>query len=547
MEIESRKVLPEKLHWVKFSSPSWTRDCRGFYYVRFDRPKKAGKFQKIVTHPKLYYHRVNTPQSSDKLVYQWTEHPDWFLEAQVTEDGAYLLTTLSSGTDNRGFVLVRELAKPDAKPQKLIADIEPVYVFIGNRGPLLYFRTLLDAPMGRVIAIDVRDPAKEKWKEVIPEAKESIQGAGVVGGKFVVHRLRDARSQVRIYDLEGTFVREVDLPGIGTAYGFWGRMEDRETFYSYVSFNTPSRIYRYDMDTGLSTLFRQARVDFDPDDFEVKQVFAKSKDGTRVPIFVTHKKGLRLDGSNPTLLYGYGGFNRSMVPRFSVSRLLWMNLGGVFAMANIRGGGEYGLRWYQEGSRWKKQNAFDDFIAAAQWLIESRYTKPEKLAVQGSSNGGLLVGAVMTQRPELFGACLPGVGVMDMLRYHRFTTGHYWINDYGSSDNPGDFRVLYAYSPYHNLKKGVKYPATLVTTADTDDRVVPAHSFKFTAALQYAQAGEAPVLIRVEQRAGHGGGRPTSMILDEIADQWTFLVKVLKMELPRKWKSSRAREGERDS
>jgi prolyl oligopeptidase len=332
--------------------------------------------------------------------------------------------------------------------------------------------------------------------------------------------------------MTGDFVRDVEFPTLGTASGFGGKRTDTETFYSFSSFATPPSIYRYDLITGKSTLLRQAKVKVDPSAYEVKQVFYTSKDSTRVPMFLCYKKGIELDGTNPTLLYGYGGFNISMTPGFSVTRLAWMEMGGVFALANLRGGGEYGEDWHRAGTKLKKQNVFDDFIAAAQWLIEHKYTRPDKLAIQGGSNGGLLVGAVMTQRPELFGACLPAVGVMDMLRFHRFTAGRFWVDDYGSADNPEEFKALLAYSPYHNIKKGVSYPATLVTTADTDDRVVPGHSFKFAAMLQYAQAGPAPVLIRIETRAGHGAGKPTAKLIEEAADQWAFLVKNLKMSVP---------------
>jgi prolyl oligopeptidase len=335
-----------------------------------------------------------------------------------------------------------------------------------------------------------------------------------------------------MFSLDGEFIREVEFPGLGTASGFGGKRTDTETFYSFSSFATPPSIYRYDLLTGKSTLLRQAQVKFNPADYEVQQVFYQSKDGTRVPMFLTHKKGMKRDGSNPTLLYGYGGFNIPLTPQFSVSRLQWLEMGGVLAVANLRGGGEYGKEWHQAGTKLQKQNVFDDFIAAAEYLIAQKYTRPDKLAIQGGSNGGLLVGAVMTQRPELFGACLPAVGVMDMLRFHHFTAGRFWVDDYGSSDDPEQFKALLAYSPYHNLKPGTRYPATLVTTADTDDRVVPGHSFKFIAMLQHCQAGPAPVLARIETRAGHGAGKPTAKLIEEVADQWAFLVANLTMTLP---------------
>ncbi|MHC5081740.1 MAG: prolyl oligopeptidase family serine peptidase, partial [Planctomycetota bacterium] len=363
--------------------------------------------------------------------------------------------------------------------------------------------------------------------EIIPQVKETLRRVSLVANLFVAQYLKDAKPRIRITRLDGTFVRDVSFPKIGSARGFGGRRTYTETFYSFSSFSTPPSIYRYDMITGKSTLFRTAKVKFTPDDFEVSQVFYASKDGTRIPMFIAHKKGIKRDGSHPTLLTGYGGFNISLTPYFSVTAIAWMEMGGVFAMANLRGGGEYGQAWHKAGTKTKKQNVFDDFIAGAEWLIAEGYTKPKKLAIQGGSNGGLLVGAVMTQRPELFGACLPAVGVMDMLRYHKFTSGRYWTEDYGSSDDPTEFKALLAYSPYHNLKKGTDYPPTLVTSADTDDRVVPAHSFKFAAQLQYAHAGKAPVLIRIETRAGHGGGKPTEKIIAEVTDKLAFLVKNL--------------------
>ncbi len=349
----------------------------------------------------------------------------------------------------------------------------------------------------------------------------------LVGNLFIVESLADAKTKVALYKPDGTFVRDVAFPGIGSASGFSGKRSDTETYYSFSSFATPPSIYRYDVITGESSLIRQADVDFDPEDYTVEQVFYDSKDGTRIPLFLAHKKGLKRDGNNPTLLYGYGGFNIPLTPGFSISRLAWMEMGGLFAMPNLRGGGEYGEEWHQAGTKLNKQNVFDDFIAAAEWLIDNGYTQTSKLAIQGGSNGGLLVGACLTQRPDLYGACLPAVGVMDMLRFHQFTAGRYWTDDYGSADDPEQFKALYAYSPYHNIKPGVCYPPTLITTADTDDRVVPAHSFKFAAALQHAQSCDNPILIRIETRAGHGAGKPTSKLIEEITDQWAFLVKEL--------------------
>ncbi|MFN4259703.1 MAG: prolyl oligopeptidase family serine peptidase [Gemmataceae bacterium] len=541
LDIASGKVLGDELKWVKFSGARWTPDGKGFFYSRYDEPQPGEKFQSLNLNQKVYYHRLGTPQSADVLVYKRPDHPDWGFSSTVTEDGRYLILTIWKGTDDRYRITYKDLAEPLAMPVDLIEDFAHDFSFVGNEGPIFYFRTDLAAPRGRLIAIDSskpkpRDPESKaefainwEWQEIIPQAAENLRGVNLVGNLFVAEYLKDAQTQVRIHNMAGEFIRDVAFPGIGTASGFGGKRTDTETFYSFSSFATPPSIYRYDLITGQSKLMRRANVLFNPDDYEVKQIFYTSKDGTKVPMFISHRKGITLDGSNPTLLYGYGGFNIPLTPSFSISRLAWMEMGGVFAVANLRGGGEYGKEWHQAGTKLRKQNVFDDFIAAAEWLIENKYTRPNKLAIQGGSNGGLLVGAVMTQRPKLFGACLPAVGVMDMLRFHKFTAGRFWVDDYGSADDPEEFKALYAYSPYHNLKKGVQYPATLVTTADTDDRVVPGHSFKFIAALQHAQAGDAPVLARIETRAGHGAGKPTAKLIEEVADQWAFLVRNLGM------------------
>lgn len=528
MEAESGKLLGDELRWVKFSGVSWTKDSRGFFYSRYDEPKEGAAFQSLNKNQKVFYHRVGSSQADDVLVYKRPDQPDWGFQTTVTEDGRYLIITTWKGTDDKYRVAYKDLLEPYGMPIDLIDHFDNEYSFIGNDGPVFYFQTDLEAPRKRVIAIDTRKP--HLLKELIPEAKETLVGVNILANQFVATYLKDAKTQVKLFSLDGRFVREVEFPGIGSAAGFGGRREDTETFYSFSSFNTPTNLFRYDLLTGKSELFRQAKVKFSPDDYEVTQVFYKSKDGTRVPMFLAHKKGLKKDGLNPTLLYGYGGFSISQVPSFSVSRLAWMEMGGIFAMANLRGGGEYGEEWHQGGTKLKKQNVFDDFVAAAEWLIENKYTSSSKLAIQGGSNGGLLVGACMAQRPELFGACLPAVGVMDMLRFHKFTAGRFWVDDYGSADDPEQFKAIFAYSPYQNLKPGKKYPATMVTTADTDDRVVPGHSFKFAAALQAAQAGDAPTLIRIETRAGHGAGKPTSKIIEEVSDQWAFLVKTLGMK-----------------
>jgi len=532
LDVETLKPREDEIRWVKFSALAWTHDHQGFFYSRFPEPKEGEKFQSLSLNQKLYYHKVGTPQTDDQLIYERADDPRYTVGGGVTDDGKYLVIYVGDGTTSRkNKVFIKDLTKPDAKIEPVIDDFDSVNSVIDNDGATLFVKTDADAPRGRVVAIDLSKPARDQWKEIIPEAEATLTGVNLVGNLFVGNYLKDARTQIKMFDLGGKFVREVELPGIGSASGFGGHRDETETFYTHTSFAIPSRIYRYDMKTGESKLLREPKVKFNPDDYEVKQIFYPSKDGTKVPMFITHKKGVKLDGNNPTLLYGYGGFNISMTPAFSISRLVWMEMGGVFAMPNIRGGGEYGRAWHHAALKTKRQVAYDDFIAAAQWLIANKYTRPAKLAIQGGSNGGLLVGACMTQRPELYGACLPAVGVMDMLRFHKFTAGRYWVDDYGSSDNPDEFAALLRISPYHNLKKGVHYPPTLVTTADTDDRVVPSHSFKFIAQLQYCQSGQSPVLARIETRAGHGAGRPVSKAIEEVADMWAFLVRNLGMKV----------------
>jgi len=531
LDIDSGRTLDDVIKWTKFTQIAWTNDNRGFFYSRFDEPQPGQEYQSLNLHQKVYYHRLGTPQSEDVLVYARPDQPEWGFIPEVTEDGRYLVLTIYKGTDDKYRIYYKDLAEPYGQPIPLIDHFDNEFTFLGNDGPHFYFKTDLKAPRGRIIAIDIRRPQPQHYREIVPQIEHAMTSVSLVGNLFVVTYLQDAKSLVRIYDITGRHIRDVDLPGIGSVTGFGGKRTDTETFYTFSSFATPPTIYHYDLITGKSSIFRRAQVAFRPEDYEVRQVFYRSKDGTRVPMFIAHRKGIILNGNNPTLLYGYGGFNIPLTPTFSVSRLLWMEMGGVFAMANLRGGGEYGEEWHRAGTKLNKQNVFDDFIAAAEWLIANKYTSPQKLAIQGGSNGGLLVGACMTQRPDLFGACLPAVGVMDMLRFHKFTAGRYWVDDYGSPDNPEEFKALYAYSPYHALLRHGKrvYPATLITTADTDDRVVPAHSFKFAAALQAMQAGDAPVLIRIETRAGHGAGKPTAKLIEEIADQWAFLVKVLDM------------------
>lgn len=525
--VETGKDLEDHLKWIKFSGASWTHDHQGFFYSRYDEPNEKTKLEDVNYYQKLYYHKLGTPQSADLLIYHRPDQKEWGFSGGVTEDGKYLIISVWLGTDPRNLVFYKDLTNPNAEVVELIKEFEANYSFIDNNDSLFYFRTDLNAPRGRVIAIDTKQLAPENWQEIIPQSAETLESVGILNNQFVADYLQNAHSQIKIFDLKGTFVREVELPGLGSADGFGGKRDDTETFYSFTSFTTPGTIYRHNMVTGKSEVFRQPKVDFNPDDYETKQVFYQSKDGTKVPMFITHKKGIKLDGNSPTYLYAYGGFNVSITPSFSVSMLVWLEMGGIYAVPNIRGGGEYGEEWHQAGMKLQKQNVFDDFIAAAEWLIANDYTKPAKLAIAGGSNGGLLVGACMTQRPDLFGAALPAVGVMDMLRFHKFTIGWAWVSEYGSAENLEDFPALYAYSPLHNLKPGTAYPATLITTADHDDRVVPAHSFKFAAALQASQAGDAPVLIRIETKAGHGAGKPTTKIIEEAADKWAFLVRVL--------------------
>ena len=528
--IETGEDLSDHLKWIKFSGASWTNDSKGFFYSRYDEPNQQTKLEDVNYYQKLYYHQIGQPQSQDTLIYERSDKKEWGFNGNVTEDGRYLIISVWLGTDSKNLVFYKDLTNPSSKVVELISEFESAYSFIDNDDKTFYFETDLNAPRGRVIAINLENPQQNNWSEIIPQTEETLESVGTINNQFVAEYLKDARSQIKIYDLKGTFIREVELPGIGSVGGFNGKKSDTETFYVFTSFTTPGTIYRYDMVTGKSTIFREPKVDFNADNYETKQIFYKSKDGTQVPMFIVSKKGIKLDGNNPTYLYAYGGFNLSLTPSFSVTSLIWMEMGGVYVVANIRGGGEYGEEWHQAGMKDKKQNVFDDFIAAAEWLIDNDYTKSEKLAIAGGSNGGLLVGACMTQRPDLFGAALPAVGVMDMLRFHKFTIGWAWVPEYGSSENPEEFKTLYAYSPLHNLKPGTAYPATLITTADHDDRVVPAHSFKFAAALQAAHEGEAPVLIRIETKAGHGAGKPTAKIIEEVADKWAFLVKTLGIE-----------------
>ena len=532
-EVDSGKDLPDVLKWVKFSGVAWTRDGKGFFYGRYDAPAEKEMLSVANYFQKLYYHRIGTPQEQDELIYKRDDEKDWRFGAgtygaTVSEDGRYLVMCAPKGTDASNQVFFKDLSSW-APVAELIAGFDNDYEFVGNDGPVFWFKTDLNAPRGRVIAVDTRQPARANWKELIPQSGDTLRSVSIAGERFVASYMKDAHAQIKIFHLDGTFEKELPLPGIGSVFEFEGKRAESETFFIFTSFTTPATVYRYDMRSGECSVYHKPNVAFDSACYETKQVFYASKDGTRIPMFITHKKGLPLDGTNATLLYGYGGFNHSLTPGFGTASSVWMEMGGIFAVANLRGGGEYGEEWHKAGTKSKRQNVVDDFIAAAEWLIANKYTSTPKLAIMGESNGGLLVGTCITQRPELYGAALPGTGVMDMLRFHKFTIGWAAIDEYGSSDDPAEFKVLRAYSPYHNVKKGTRYPATLVMTVDHDDRVVPAQSLKFGAAMQAAQAGPAPVLIRVDIKAGHGAGMPIEKLIDLSADRWAFLVKELEV------------------
>jgi len=516
------------LKWCKFASVAWKHDNSGFFYNRFPDPNTVPKGQESYNN-KVYWHTLGSPQSADTLVYERPDAPDLSFSSFITDDGSYLALVVWRGTDpvNRFYYrplnatgdFIRLMDKADAK-----------YDFIANDGPVFYFQTNLDAPKDRIIAVDTRDADPSKWKTVIPEQKDPIAFVSVINNQFVVAYLQDAHHVLRIYALNGTFQKEIPLPTLGSISGLSGEREDAEMFFGFTSYLFPTTIYRYDFGTGTLSVFREPGIRFDASKYETKQVFYPSKDGTTIPMFLTYKKGLTLDGKNPTLLYGYGGFNVSLTPGFSASRIVWLEMGGIYAVANLRGGNEYGEEWHRAGMREKKQNVFDDFIAAAEWLIANNYTSSPKMAINGGSNGGLLTAACMLQRPDLFGAVVCQVPVIDMLRYHLFTVGRYWIGEYGNAiANADDFKYMMAYSPLHTVRKGVAYPPTLITTADHDDRVVPAHAMKFAATLQANDAGTNPILVRVETKAGHGGGKPTTKQIEELTDVYTFLVRTFGM------------------
>lgn len=519
MEIESRNLLSDAVNWVKFSFIGWFRD--GFYYGRFDQPKEGGELKSSNTYHKIYYHQLRTDQAQDKLVFQNNEDAQRTFSAEVTKDERFLIISGAKGTSGNS-VHLQDLSNPENPFVVAVGHFDNDHVLVGSEGNYLYFQTNLGAPNQRLVKFTMDNPGPDQWEEVIPETR-NVLAASMAGGKIFGNYLVDAKTEIKQFDLDGKYESTIELPGIGTADGLTGRRDQRPLFYTFTSFTYPTTVFQYDPLTGESELLWQPEVDFNAEDFEVKQEFYQSKDGTRVPMFIVHKKGLEMDGMNPTILYGYGGFNISLKPSFSITRIVWMENGGIYAIPNIRGGGEYGEDWHEAGTKLKKQNVFDDFIAAAEYLTEKKYTSPEYLALFGGSNGGLLVGATMTQRPDLCKVALPAVGVMDMLRYQKFTIGWAWASDYGTANDSEEmFSYLLGYSPLHNLKEGASYPATLITTADHDDRVVPAHSFKFAATLQEKHQGNNPVLIRIDTKAGHGSGKPTSKVIEEYADRWAF-------------------------
>jgi len=527
MDVKSKKLLDDKIQWIKFSGISWKGDD-GFYYSRYPEGDEKDKLKGKNEYHKVYYHKIGTPQSADELIYEDKEHPQMTIGAGLTEDERFLIVNKSHGTSG-DEIWVKDM-KAGGDFTLLIPGFDNEASVVDNDGDRLLVKTNIDAANYKIVSIDPKNPAKQNWRQVVPVRTKLLQTAATAGGRLFVSYLSDASSKVYQLSLRGRIEREIRLPGIGTASGFGGKMGDTDIFYSYTSFNTPPTIYHYQIATGKSELFRRPELKINPDDYITKQSFFRSKDSTMVPMFITYKKGLKLDGNNPTLIYGYGGFNIPLTPSFSISNAFFLEQGGVYVQVSLRGGNEYGEEWHKNGMLHNKQNVFNDVFAAAQFLIDNKYTNPSKLALRGGSNGGLLVGACITQRPELFKVAIPQVGVLDMLRYHQFTIGWAWAVEYGRSDKKEDFDYLYKYSPLHNLKKGTTYPATLVTTADHDDRVVPAHSFKFAAALQDANDGKNPTLIRIDSKAGHGAGKPTGKVIEEAADIWSFVMSNLGME-----------------
>jgi len=528
LNIDTKKEFPETIKWCKFSNVAWKNDRTGFFYNRYPEPGSVPEEDQY-SYNKVYFHKLGTSQAEDQLVYEDSEHKELSFTPFITEDGKYLVLYVEHGTDPKNRVYYREVESQN-RFIKLLDKADANYAFAGNLDTLFYFRTDLDAPRDKVIQINIKNPDPKNWKEIIPQATEVLSDARMIDDQLVIVSMQDAHDKLKLCDFDGTFKKEIELPDLGSVGGISGRRKDTEMFFDFTSFLYPSTIFRYDFTTGKVSIFHQSKINFDVATYESKQIFYDSKDGTRVPMFIVYKKGLKFDYRNPVLLTGYGGFNASMQPYFSVSRLVWLENGGVFALANLRGGNEYGETWHQAGMLNRKQNVFDDFISAGEWLIQNRYTSTDKLAIIGGSNGGLLVAACEVQRPELYGAVICQVPLTDMLRYQKFTVGRYWIPEYGDATRSlEEFNYIYAYSPLQNVKKGTVFPATLITTADTDDRVAPLHAKKFAAALQAANAGDSPILLRVETKAGHGGGKPTSKVIDEQSDIYAFLFKIFGM------------------
>lgn len=527
MDIESRKMLDDHLHWIKFSGIAWLDD--GFFYSAYDAPEKGLELSGKNEFHKVYFHKIGEPQSQDKLFFEDPRNPQLSVSVTTDEDGKFIFLSSSQGTSGNRL-MVKEAKGTNTAFHTINGDFDYDFDVVDVVDDKLLVMTNYKAPRYRLILVDPFRTEETHWQEFVPETDAVLRSASYIGGKIITTYLRDAKSMAMVYDKDGSFMHEVQFPTIGTVSGFSGDKNDNEAFYSFSSYTYPTTIYKYDVARNTSEIFHKVDVAYNPEDYETKQIFFKSKDGKEVPMFVTHRKGIRLDGHNPLLLYGYGGFNISLTPGFSVSNMPFIDNGGVYVVVNLRGGGEYGKEWHEAGTKLQKQNTFDDFISAAEWLIQNKYTSSDKLAILGGSNGGLLVGACMTQRPDLFKVALPQVGVLDMLRYHKFTIGWAWAGDYGTSDESAEmYAYLKGYSPLHNIKEGVSYPATLVTTADHDDRVVPAHSFKFIATLQEKDAGKNPVLIRIETDAGHGAGKPTSKVIEETTDRWAFTMYNLGM------------------
>ncbi|MBB6097673.1 prolyl oligopeptidase [Deinobacterium chartae] len=529
--VESGEDLPDHLSWSKFGGAAWLPDGSGFLYSRYPAPREGESLTGANYGQELYLHRIGTAQEADELYYARPDQPEWGFAPVISEDGRYLVVHVWVGTDPRNRLFYRDL-EAGGEMVELIPDLEAAYGFVANRGSTLYLISNLEAPRQRLIAVDLTAPGRENWRTVIPEREDVLQVVSAAGDEFLALHLRDASHRLTRYGYGGELLGEITLPTLGSVTDLNSRQGNAEVFFGFASFLFPARGYRLDLISDDVEVLPSSGPDFDPEAFETRQLFARSKDGTRVPMFVVHRKDLELNGQNPTLLYGYGGFNIALTPSFSITRLPWLEAGGVLVIANLRGGGEYGEEWHQAGTVHRKQNVFDDFIACAEHLIREGYTSPQHLAIQGGSNGGLLVGAAMTQRPDLFAVALPAVGVLDMLRFHRFTIGWAWVSDYGSSEDPEQFQTLLKYSPLHNLRPGVAYPATLITTGDHDDRVVPAHSFKFAAELQHVHAGDVPVLIRIQTKAGHGAGKPTRLVIEEYADIWAFAAHYTGLEVP---------------